>query len=378
MRPAFSIRLLFIFFILSGLASPLYPQDTHQSHALAQLRREIAVSILQRHSSPIQSVLKRHKMLDATTFSSISNNNESEQTFNFLPKNRPPKVSQDEWQAFTRSDIGLEDAENGIGSFTLLDLNEDGLRDLIVNRYIGGTGLYSYVSVYRRLGRRFVSTKLVVSSAEASDMALYSINGRGSDQEADWIRINGRVYLAYRNGEYGKDELILLRAFSVPVKKVRGLVVEYRYRHTLLSHRQNIEQDINKPVRMLDAKLYAAIQKGLSKIQTQAAQEQIPIAQCAVPINLPPEKQEQYATTWFGAGHYTFDIVADFPVYEGNHCYEVRLVSFKSSYLTAGLYMATALWLLRSPDSEQEEYKVHSSRFPRHVQLAYIEYPFQE
>ena len=57
-----------------------------------------------------------------------------------------PDISDDEWQAFLRSAISA-DSENGKVSFTLIDLDGDGKRDLIIDSYVGGTGLFSYTGV---------------------------------------------------------------------------------------------------------------------------------------------------------------------------------------------------------------------------------------
>ncbi|MDK8013896.1 DUF1176 domain-containing protein, partial [Escherichia coli] len=58
-------------------------------------------------------------------------------------------ISDDEWQAFLQSDISA-DSENGKVSFTLVDLDGDGRRDLIIDSYVGGTGLFSYTGVLKR------------------------------------------------------------------------------------------------------------------------------------------------------------------------------------------------------------------------------------
>ena len=59
-----------------------------------------------------------------------------------------PDISDDEWQAFLRSSISA-DSENGKVSFTLIDLDGDGKRDLIIDSYVGGTGLFSYTGVLK-------------------------------------------------------------------------------------------------------------------------------------------------------------------------------------------------------------------------------------
>ncbi|PPK20075.1 hypothetical protein CSC88_32750, partial [Klebsiella pneumoniae] len=48
-----------------------------------------------------------------------------------------PGISDDEWQASLRSSISA-DSENGKVSFTLIDLDGDGKRDLISDSYVGG------------------------------------------------------------------------------------------------------------------------------------------------------------------------------------------------------------------------------------------------
>lgn len=103
-------------------------------------------------------------------------------------------ISDDEWQAFLHSDISA-DSENGKVSFTLIDLDGDGKRDLIIDSYVGGTGLFSYTGVLKRGDSAFES----VNNADSNDDdnfdagvpgALYSINDRGANQWGRWIRIN--------------------------------------------------------------------------------------------------------------------------------------------------------------------------------------------
>lgn len=65
-------------------------------------------------------------------------------------------ISDDEWQTFLQSDISA-DSENGKVSFTLVDLDGDGKRDLIIDSYVGGTGLFSYTGILKRSDDAFAA-----------------------------------------------------------------------------------------------------------------------------------------------------------------------------------------------------------------------------
>jgi len=84
-----------------------------------------------------------------TSFAGDPVDSYGEQT-NF-PKSRPKGVSADEWKALNASSIDGA-AETGRTSYALLDLDNDGQRDLIVDTYAGGTGLFTYVETWRRAG----------------------------------------------------------------------------------------------------------------------------------------------------------------------------------------------------------------------------------
>ncbi|PLM43512.1 DUF1176 domain-containing protein, partial [Klebsiella michiganensis] len=107
-------------------------------------------------------------------------------------------ISDDEWQAFLQSDISA-DSENGKVSFTLVDLDGDGKRDLIIDSYVGGTGLFSYTGILKRSDDAFAAVNSD-DSGNGDDFdagvpgALYSLNGRGANQWSHWVRINGQVY----------------------------------------------------------------------------------------------------------------------------------------------------------------------------------------
>lgn len=368
MKPNFIIKIFFTFFLFSASSAYFYANDKQQAQAVEQIRKEISRSIAQKNSSPIQAVLQRYKVRDAFYFYGLKKEDASSEISNFLRKRRPPKITRDEWLALKKSPITLDDSENNSASFMLLDLDEDGLRDLVVETYMGGTGLYSYIHVYRQRGGKFVEQ--ISEKSTEGNAALYSINGRGGDQEAVWVRINGRVYLAYRDGIFGKDDLFLLRAFAEPADKMKGLSVEYSYRHDL-PRRQKIDE---KNV-LLETGFHAALQKGLNKIQAQTGNEpERDFGKCPAPENLSAEQREEYVSTWFEPPHYTFEVAAEFPVFEKNRCYMARLINFLGSYSVKNKYVSTSLWLLRQPLGEREEYEVQSFRVPKRVKIADLEH----
>ena len=131
------------------------------------------------------------------------------------PTSKPSAdISDDEWQAFLNSNLSA-DTETGSVSFQLVDLDGDGKRDLIIGSYVGGTGLFSYTGVLKRGDTAFYSTK---EESDNDDFgvpgALFSENGRGANQWSQWIEINGQVYALWFNGNFGEDNLYLIRPFS--------------------------------------------------------------------------------------------------------------------------------------------------------------------
>ncbi len=55
-----------------------------------------------------------------------------------------------------------------------------------------------------------------------------SINGRGANQWNHWVKINGQVYALWYNGQFGEDNLYLLRPFST-TSQTPAVTVRYRY-----------------------------------------------------------------------------------------------------------------------------------------------------
>jgi hypothetical protein len=152
------------------------------------------------------------------------------------------------------------DAEEGSVSYLLLDLDGDGRRDLVLDSYIGGTGLFSEVSALRLYGGRFLPADL--SGAPDAGASLYTINGRVANQSGDWIRLRDRVYAVYRVGAYGEDRLHLLRPLR-RVGEVPTLTVRYRYELSVPRQQKNSDKGT---VRTLDETLHAALTRAVAAV----------------------------------------------------------------------------------------------------------------
>ncbi|SQC48831.1 Uncharacterised protein [Klebsiella pneumoniae] len=85
---------------------------------------------------------------------------------------------------------------------------------------------------------------MVMISMPGVPGALFSINGRGANQWNHWVKINGQVYALWYNGQFGEDNLYLLRPFSTTSQTP---AVTVRYRYTLNSIRSPGERPAADP-----------------------------------------------------------------------------------------------------------------------------------
>ena len=270
-----------------------------------------------------------------------------------FPTSPPKGVSRSEWQALSATDF---DADTALGrtSFTLLDLDGDGQRDLIVETYTGGTGLYTFVETFRRDGDRF-ARRTPASDGESIGGSLYSINERGSNQSVNWISLRGKVYAAYRNSGYGVDDVYLLSPLQVN-REVPTLTVRYRYR---LSIPRTQPDDKHKNTYKLKPDLHRALTDGLATVEQDSSdngQERKPI--CPIPASA-TNNDEYYG---YGAGYYAIEQVADFPVIIGSKCFIARMNDWFGAYSAKdGLYAQVTL---RKPGAQEQErdYKVNGRR----------------
>ncbi|RZJ15897.1 MAG: hypothetical protein EOO54_18210 [Haliea sp.] len=263
----------------------------------------------------------------------------------------PPGASAQEWAAvraaLTPSALEAFHSENGGFNGELRDLDGRGVRSLVLSTYVGGTGLFSETTFWTRAASgppRFV---LLPDGG-------YSINGRGSNQDAQFARIGGRIYLVYRDSDYDVDRVGLLR--PAIAAKQGGPSLELSYAHTLSvlpaepapAGTNAAEAVAQQHWRAGHAGLLRAIDRKLAELarieRGRAKRGRLPRDRLCTGTGEPLR----------GAGHYTYDAVTDFSVRTGGECHEVTLVSFRSSYLTS--HTSAVLWVTRlQPDGETGE-----------------------
>ena len=287
-----------------------------------------------------------------TLFSAEPDNDQFSDKTHF-PKRIPKGVSPDEWKALSATDF---EADTALGptSFTLLDLDNDGPRDLIVQTYTGGTGLFTFVEIFHRDGDRF-TRRTQASDGESIGGSLYSINERGSNQSVNWISLRGKIYAAYRDSGYGIDNVYLLGPWQAN-SLVPKLTVHYRYQ---LSIPRTQPDDEHKTTYRLTPDLHRALARGLASIEEDSSnggQARKPM--CPIPPSA-TDPEEYYG---YGAGYYAIEQVADFPVIIGSECFIARMNDWFGAYSAKdGLF---AQLTLRKPgeEAQEREYKVDGRR----------------
>lgn len=330
-----------------------YKPDAVDERALAELRHAVERQLEVNGERGLERALALLSFKSGrTVFQNVGVSSETSTKAGF-PTRRPSGVTPNEWQALNRSTIEA-DGENGSVSYTLLDLDGDGARDLIIDAYSGGTGLWTRVYVLRRQGDRFISplSRIVAETATSGDDELYTLNGRGANQGGNWVKLQGRIYLAYFEGQYGQDRVSLLRPLRLNASSPTLIV---RYAYTLSISRRQKSEDRSTSTLLSDSQ-HAALTKGLatltsstSLIWADPSLSGKPL--CPVPANTSEDEQASYSS--FGPGHYTYEIVGDFPVWYGKSCHIGRLVNWFGSYSKQGL--AAMLSVRKADGSGAEE-----------------------
>ncbi|MGB4812775.1 MAG: lysozyme inhibitor LprI family protein [Methylophilaceae bacterium] len=300
--------------------------------AVNTLKQTLAQQLKLNQEFALENTLNQFEIKKGlTNFSNIVQGNEDMATF---PKIRPTGITEDEWKALVKSGIDAG-GENGVANYTLLDMNGDGQRDLMLSSYTGGTGLFSEIFILKRQGDVFVGGYSTVNTDnttnENNPPPLYSLNGRGSNQWATWVKLNGQVYIAYVNGQYGVDTVSLLHPLEIN-NKVQTLQIQYEYK---LSVPKKQDTDERPPV-ILSEQEYAAINQALTLINTRRADDQVfyegpnvkPL--CPAPAKATEEERLDYFT--YGPGHYSFEIVGNVPVWLAGKCYLGQLVNWFGWY----------------------------------------------
>jgi len=271
-----------------------------------------------------------------------------------FPTTIPKDVTQDEWKALQASDIKGA-AESGQTSYTLMDLDGDGQRDLIVETYSGGTGMFHYTETWCRSDGRFIRRTAEFVPQNSNDSVLFYTNDRGANQAVYLIGARGKIYFAYQNGSYGEDQVYLLNPLKVN-RQVPTVSVRYDYQ-LKVPHTQYIE-DSDKAYE-LEPSLQKVLTKAVTGLDANAGmtgQQKKPL--CPIPQSA-KDIEEYYG---YGASYYAIEPVADFPVIIGDDCYVARLINWFGTYDEKnGL---PAVLLMRKPESEdpQRSYSVNGRR----------------
>lgn len=363
---------------------PNDPDDSTQ--ALRMLQQEILASPRDPRG-PIQSVLARHAIGGAIAFTVPLRGLDGDEDAPAPKPQQPAGMSDAEWQAFmhywnTGVAVSNVDGEAHQLNYLLLDIDDDGQRDLAVDYYLGGTGLFSQLDVLQRdpiAGFRLVTT----NQGTPGSPEAFTINGRGSDQAIDWIHIAGRTWLAYRDGAYGQDVLTLHRPLSSAspgTHRLSGLRVVYRYVHVAFPpDAQDDGAAGSRRVLADDPPLLDATNRQLQRLaRLGAGDHELDSGQrCALPANATDagedgQTPEADAWPWRGAGHYTFDYPADFLVRTRHGCYGASLLSVRSSYLVSYEHCCR-LELYRAPGEPIADLPLRTTRGVAQAELIQLD-----
>lgn len=332
--------------------------------ALAALRQAVEAARRSDPALPFETVVKRLAFKPASA--SFANEPDPDNAFEpaRFPRKRPHGVSAAEWRALLASHID-GGGENGMANYTLLDLNGDGRRDLVIDSYTGGTGLFQTISVLRQQGNRFVipgagpAAGLALSSDGMDASSLYTVNGRGGNQSGAFIRLRGQVYAAYRDSQYGVDNIYLLRPWRRS-GQVPRLTIRYRYQLSVPIIQDRYER---APMR-LTPELHQALETAARQAALRADAAPPATAMPICPIAADADEETRATSTGYGPGHYSFETVADVAVHVGSQCYIGQLKDWFGGY--DGKHGLMAQLCIRKPENvdlaEEECYTVQGPR----------------
>ncbi|WP_443579706.1 lysozyme inhibitor LprI family protein [Pseudomonas paraglycinae] len=196
-------------------------------------------------------------------------------------------------------------------------------------------------------GERFTRRLAPYDPEAGAGSSLFSTSDRGANQSAGWIKSHGRMYLAYRNGSYGADDVYLLNPLKIN-SQIPTVTVRYDYKLIVPSNQYSEESSTSyvlDPV-LRKTLIKALIQSGAGKPQ-QPSQHKGPL--CPIPAS--GSGDDDYYS--YGAGYYAVETVMDLPVFIDKECFIARLNNWFGSYSEKdGL---PALLTLRKPGSQDPE-----------------------
>ena len=362
--------------LLAALSLPPLAAASDLDGVLERLRAEIA-AVPADDPAPIDTVLARYR--DETGIDlQIPVAGDSDAPLPALV--RPATVAPVDWDAVTRY-LHQTDArhtvpvEMGELSLSLLDLDGDGQRDLVQSAYSGGTGLYTQVDMLRRDPQRGFVAPNSLDPQRPWAQGQYGISGRGSDQGLYWLRIDGVSYIAYRDGDYYGDTLLLNRPLSAdPRERSPAVQLQVRYgrQHRLadpVMHLDGEPLDAQATAIAGDRRLLKHIDRLLATLSIDGeGVAHFGDEQGRGPVPAGTDPDEAPAWPWRGAGSYTFDTAGDTVIRSGKQCYSASLIALRSSY--AGDHaLCCQLWLYRGPGEQAATLDLRSRRWVSGVTL---------
>jgi len=137
-------------------------------------------------------------------------------------------------------------------------------------------------------------------------------------QWSRWVEINGQIYALWFNGNFGEDNLYLIRPFS---QATNTSAVTIRYHYDLKSIDSMEDEQVKAPpLNNIDK---AQLLKSLEVMQKHLLKDQPPgqvtAPICPIPPGTSPEDAEGYSMGT--ALHYAYEAVAYIPVWLNGHCY---------------------------------------------------------
>lgn len=219
-------------------------------------------------------------------------------------------------------------------AFSWLDVDGDGQRDLLVAIYASNSQIEA---VLKRTGKTFGDIGHVFEELWYMHDAdeIFAWDCKGCDEDAVWVRINGRVYRAFRNGGFGINEVFLLRPLKGNIEAPR-IVVKYGYSVKVVYDKSGMFPQ-NDPRRWQEELLFPytvqnrrSLQAATTKIlellkgQSKSPFRKKSSALCPIPKGTPKGDWSTY--TQYAEESYPAEVV-DFPIWVERICYIARLIS---------------------------------------------------
>ena len=331
-----------IFFFAASLlfAVPALAVDEVDNAAIEDLRALVAAECKTHPECPLDDLFSRLQQPVVAGMSVLMDNDTG-----YFPEAPPEGVTSDEWRASQNFSIDKEDPPI---TLSLLDLDGDGQRDLIISSG-WDSEFVSFVSTWalRRKGDTFDAITPFHGDVWH---ALFTTGDTGST--AYWIRLRGRIYAVKCWNEHGSDSIYLRRPF-VSNGEMPMLVVRYHYQLSVPIEEIKKEGDqldeLKKETALNDKKLSEALTAALQSMGDKVPDLTVPKTPfCPIPASVKGDDRKRYytyhsaeevdelSTGDFNTSSPEEDAVGDLSVQLGNKCYIGRLYDNNGIYFASG------------------------------------------